>query len=261
MSTVSATPTDFERIRRWRDMYRLEMSCQIIHDSLHDRDGWTQEYLLAVDDTPVGYGSLARGGPWSGRSALYECYVTPAWRGHLFRLFEVLIASSDAVDIEVQSNDALASVMLHSFAGDVRSEAVIFEDALVTTLRPQGATFRAPTAAEASDVPAKHLRWCGVVEVEGTVAASGGILFHYNRPFGDIYMEVVEGFRGRGLGAFLVQELKRVCYEGGHVPGARCNPDNEASRRTLQKAGFVPCGHILKGMVKRAPTSPGATAA
>jgi GNAT superfamily N-acetyltransferase len=87
------------------------------------------------------------------------------------------------------------------------------------------------------------------VEVDGIVAAAGGILFHYNRPFGDLHMEVEEPFRRRGLGSFLVQELKRVCYEGGHVPAARCNPDNIASQRTLQKAGLVPCGHILKGTV------------
>ena len=81
------------------------------------------------------------------------------------------------------------------------------------------------------------------------MAATGGILFHYNRPFGHIHLEVAEPFRRRGLGSFLVQELKRVCYEGGHVPAARCNIDNIASQRTLQKAGFVPCGHILKGSV------------
>jgi len=43
--------------------------------------------------------------------------------------------------------------------------------------------------------------------------------------------------------------LKRVCYEQGNVPAARCNPSNVASRKTLQKAGFVPCGHILTGSV------------
>ena len=88
-----------------------------------------------------------------------------------------------------------------------------------------------------------------VVEVEGKIAATGGMLFHYNRPYGDIYMEVSEAFRRRGLGCYLVQELKRVCYEQGSVPAARCNPANIASRRTLQKAGFVPCGHILTGSV------------
>jgi GNAT superfamily N-acetyltransferase len=98
---------------------------------------------------------------------------------------------------------------------------------------------------------------CGVVELDGQVAGSGGILFHYNRPYGDIYMDVAEPFRRRGAGSFLVQELKRVCYEGGHVPAARCNPANIASRRTLQKAGFVPCGHILTGSVRIDPATRG----
>jgi hypothetical protein len=49
------------------------------------------------------------------------------------------------------------------------------------------------------------------------------------------------------LGVFIVQELKRVCHEGGFTPGARCNPKNIPSQRTLQKAGFVPYGNLLVG--------------
>src|SRR5204862_6448036 len=90
-----------------------------------------------------------------------------------------------------------------------------------------------------------------VVEIEGTVAAAGDILFHYSRPYGDIYMKVAEPFRRRGLGSYLVQELKRVCYEGASVPAARCNPKNIASRQTLQNAGFVPCAHILHGTIEQ----------
>lgn len=258
MTTVTAVPTDLARVRRWRDVYRAEMGCQIVHDSLHDRDGWTREYLLSAGGAPAGYGSVAVGGPWSGRPAAYEFYVIPAHRHLLFDLFRALLAASGAVDIEVQSNDDVGTVMLHAFAREVRSESILFEDARVTTDRPAGATFRAPTAPEAPDVPAEDLRWCGVVEVEGVVAASGGILFHYNRPYGDLYMEVSEPFRRRGIGSFLVQELKRVCYEGGHVPAARCDPGNEASRRTLQRAGFVPCGHILKGAVAPGAAEPSA---
>ena len=87
------------------------------------------------------------------------------------------------------------------------------------------------------------------MEAEGRIVATGGILFHYNRPYGDIYMEVEEPFRRRGLGCYLVQELKRVCYEQGSVPAARCGLANIPSRKTLQKAGFIPCGHILNGSV------------
>jgi GNAT superfamily N-acetyltransferase len=247
---ISAKATTLEDIVLWRDMYRSEMTCQIVHDSIHERRGWTDEYMLFVAGTTVGYGSVAVGGPWKGTPTAYEFYVVPHQRLQIFELFHELLGASGAVGIEVQSNDVLATTMLHTFAGPMTSESVLFHDKASTARRPIGATFREPTATEAPDVPRDRLRWHGVVEVEGTVAASGGILFHYNRPYGDIYMETKESFRRRGLGSFLVQELKRVCYEGGHVPAARCNPDNVASRRTLQSAGFVPCGHILKGSVR-----------
>jgi len=110
---------------------------------------------------------------------------------------------------------------------------------------------REPTASEASNADVEERQWRRVVDIDGRVAASGGVLFHYNRPYGDIYLDVEEPFRRRGVGSFLVQELKRACYEGGHVPAARCNTGNVASQRTLQRAGFVPCGHILKGVLGR----------
>jgi GNAT superfamily N-acetyltransferase len=245
---ASATAVPLDDVVRWRDPYRLEMACQITHDSLHTRPGWSQEYLLRLGSAPCGYGSVAVGGPWTGKPTIYEFHLAPGRpRQHAFALFEALLATSGAVAIVVQSNATLATAMLHTFAREIVSESVLFEDGVTTSLRPAGATFHEPTPAEAPDVAAQHLRWMGVVEVEGSVAANGGILFHYNRPYGDIYMEVEEPFRRRGLGAFLVQELKRVAYEGGHVPAARCNPANVASRLTLQKAGFVPCGHILTG--------------
>jgi GNAT superfamily N-acetyltransferase len=248
---VSAEAASLEDIVLLRDMYRLEMGCQITHDSIHERQGWTHEYRLLLGGAAVGYGSVAVTGPWAGKPTVYEFYVVPHHpRLHLFELFRALLAASRAVGIEVQSNDTLGTVMLHTFARDVSSESILFHDKLATSLSPPGATFREPTAFEARDVPKDQLKWRGVVEVDGTVAATGGILFHYNRPYGDIFMEVAEPFRRRGLGAFLVQELKRVCYAGGHVPAARCNTDNVASRRTLQKAGFVPCGHILTGSVR-----------
>ena len=60
-------------------------------------------------------------------------------------------------------------------------------------------------------------------------------------------MEIAESFLQKGFGSFLVQELKRECYELGAVPCARCSPTNVASRRTLLRAGFVPFAHILNG--------------
>jgi GNAT superfamily N-acetyltransferase len=248
---VSVSATTLERIHLWRDMHRFEMNCQVVHDSIHDRPGWTQEFLLAVGETPVGYGSLAIGGPWKDSPTLYQVYVVPTHRQRLLDLYGRLVEVSEAVQITIQSNDPLATVMLHAWVTQATSNAILFHDRLVTTLAPAGATYRAATAAEAPDVPPQELLYRGVVEIDGQVAATGGVMFHYNRPFGDIYMDVNEPFRRRGCGSFIVQELKRICYENGHIPAARTNTDNIASQRTLQKAGFVPCGHILTGPVRR----------
>jgi GNAT superfamily N-acetyltransferase len=232
-----AKPVTVNEIARWRDLYRQEMNCQIIHDSLHPREGWTQPYFLEADGAPAGYGSIVIGGPWKGTRTVFEFYVLPGCRSRVFDLFGAFLADSQATAINVQSNDAILTVMLHAFAKKIVSESIVFADRLTTAHQMDNATLR--------QRPEPDSDWA--IEFNGEVAATGGILYHYNRPYGDIYMEVAEAFRRRGFGSYLVQELKRICYEGGSIPCARCNPSNIASRKTLQKAGFVPCAHILSG--------------
>ena len=248
---VATRRADFPEIEAMRDIYRQEMNCQIIHDSIHSRPGWTEEYLLTDDGVSVGYGSVAVGGPWKEKPTLYEYFVLPQFRSRMFDLFIDLLTSSRVIMIETQSNDPLLTVMLHTFAQNVTSESILFHDKLTTSHSPLNAVFRRASPDDGAQIVQQELdseaKW--VVTVESSIAAAGDILYHYNRPYGDIYMKVGESFRRRGLGSYLVQELKRVCYEGGSVPAARCNPKNIASRKTLQKAGFVPCGHILNGTV------------
>jgi GNAT superfamily N-acetyltransferase len=93
-----------------------------------------------------------------------------------------------------------------------------------------------------------------VIDVAGVVVATGGLMFHYNPPYSDIYMEVAPAWRERGIGAFLVQELKRVSYEMGKTPAARCPAWNVASRRTLQRAGMAACAWIIAGTLR--PSAP-----
>lgn len=76
-------------------------------------------------------------------------------------------------------------------------------------------------------------------------------MLNYNFPYADIYMQVNEPFRRKGLGSFLVQELKAEAYRIGRVPAARCNIDNKISKATLLKAGFKICGFRLKGNIQK----------
>ncbi len=50
---------------------------------------------------------------------------------------------------------------------------------------------------------------------------------------------------------FMFGPFKRVRYQGGSNPAARCKVTNVASRQTLQRAGFVPCWHLLHETVAR----------
>ena len=176
-----------------------------------------------------------------------------ARRTRLFDLFEALLATSRARFFEVQTNEPCLPIMLPVYGRDIVSESIVFADHLTTTLPANGAVFR-PTTSDKDAHDSIEERAGGpeaVLEVDGQVAGKGGVLFHYNRPYGDVYMEIAEPFRQHGLGAYLVQELKRLTYELGAIPAARCNPDNAASRRTLQRAGFAPCAHILVGAISR----------
>ena len=252
--TPFAMESTLKEILPWRDLYRQEMNCQIVKDSIHFRDGWTKEYVLRQGLVTVGYGSVAVAGPWAGKPTIYELHVAPPSACGVFDLFEALLRASGAVAIESQSNDPMLTVMLHVFGHDVRSESILFHDRLITHHPPpNGAVLRPATSDDAAQIARHRLdeRADWVLEVDGNIAATGGALFHYNRPYGDIYMTVAEPMRRRGLGSYLVQELKRVCYETGNVPAARCNPTNVPSRKTLQKAGFVPCGHILAASVRQ----------
>jgi GNAT superfamily N-acetyltransferase len=234
---IEVKPVADDDIARWRDLYRREMNCQIVHDNMHARPGWTQPYLFEVEGAAAGYGSILVGGPWTRTRTVFEFFVAPNHRARVFDLFERLLAASEATAMEVQSNDVLLTVMLHTWARNIVSEKIIFEDGRITALAFDNALVRQRGEP--------HHDW--VVDIGGEVAANGGILYHYNRPYGDIYMEVAEPFRRRGLGSYLVQELKKACYQLGSIPCARCNPDNIASRKTLQRAGFLPCAHILTG--------------
>ena len=240
---------DPNQISSLREEYREEMQCQIIHDSIHERRGWSVEYVLEVDGAAVGYGSVAIGGPWTTAHSLYEFYVRRAIRQRIFDLFAALRAKCKVSKIETQTNDPFLSVMLHTFAENVHAESILFEDQFETRLQPEGVGFRPREVGDVELLKALELDdtagW--VVTLNGRIAGAGGILYHYNRPYGDIYMKITETFQGKGLGAYLVQELKRACRAGGSVPAARCNIANLASRRTLQKAGFIPCGNLVSG--------------
>lgn len=228
-----------------RDLYRQEMNCQIVHDSYHRR-GFTTPYMISVKGKTAGYGTVTNGSHRAvPAGTLSEAYILPSHRDLAVPIFHELLSASRAHRIEAQTNDTFLLLMLYDFATEITSETILFHDSHTTNLVLPNSVFRRATDAD-TDLPGGG-DW--ILEVSGTIVGAGGFLTHYNPPYGDIYMEVAELYRCRGYGSYLVQELKKVCYEAGRRPAARCNAENIASRKTLEKAGLLPCARILVGRV------------
>jgi GNAT superfamily N-acetyltransferase len=180
-----------------------------------------------------------------------ELFVRPDDRALAPALFRRLVAASGARAVEAQTNDALLARMLQEHATEPSSDRILFDAGDTTTLDVPlpGAVVRAVTADDRARVFAHAHEPVGAwgVAYDGALVATGGLAHHYNPPFADVYMEVAPAVRRRGVGSWLVQELKRICREAGGVPAARCHVDNLASRRTLERAGMRPCARLVRG--------------
>ena len=204
--TSDVSPVPLAEIAALRDLYRQEMNCQIVHDSLHER-GFTESYLVRANEKVVGYGALIRDrAGW--KDTIKEFYVFPAHRAHALEFFRQFALAARVARIEAQTNDRLLTLMLFDCATTITSRTILFHDELTTHLVLSGVTFRKATEEDRPGIFPHTVEGVGdwLVEAVGEIVATGGILFHYNVPYGDIYMEVAERFRRRGFGSYLVQE-------------------------------------------------------
>lgn len=245
--TTTARKTELKEIQALRALFLEETNFQIRYDAYHER-GWTDSYLLMTDDLDVGYGSI-KGREIKDRDTVFECFIVRPFRKGASELFRQLLTASEAQFIECQSNDLLLSSMLYEFSRSVSADVVLFEDHAVTEYVFPGAVVRPKHADDQIFEHRSEPVGDYVVELNGEVVASGGFLLHYNKPFADLYMEVREDCRRRGIATFLLQELKRHCYVAGRVPAARCEIRNTGSRGALLKAGLRVCGFMLMGKV------------
>lgn len=248
--TANVSKVELNTIQPLRTLFLQETNFQVRYNACHER-GWTDSYLLELDGSRVGYASIKGLEEIRARDAIFEFFVIRSFRKHASSLFRQLLAASGARYVECQSNDLLLSSMLFEHATNIRANVTLFEDDAVTGHVVPGAVVRPRRDSDQIFRHAAEPAGDYVVVVDGEVAGTGGFLRHYNMPFADLYMEVREDCRKRGLGSLLIQEVKKACYLAGRVPAARCNLDNTASRATLVKAGMRVCGFMLTGVAAR----------
>jgi GNAT superfamily N-acetyltransferase len=244
------TKTALSEILPLRTLFLQENNFQIRYNACHER-GWTDSYLFSIDGRSVGYGSVKGNAIHTDRDTVFEFYVIPAFRNFSLLLFTELLSVSRAVLIECQSNDGLLTPLIYQFGKDINSDVILFEDHISTSLKVDGVIFRRRKEEDVNFEHKSEPEGDFILEVDKEIVATGGFLLHYNRPFADLYMEVKEPFRRRGLGSLIIQEIKRECYIAGRVPAARCNIVNIASKNTLVKGGLRIVGFMLLGNVKQ----------
>jgi GNAT superfamily N-acetyltransferase len=250
-TVFTSVEVPLQEIAPWRDELRAESNCQIVHDSLYERRGWCLQYLLKAGGITVGFAGVAIGGPWKGRRTVFDFYVRRADRDRWPALWASLVDASRTDSYELQTNLPLMPELLKQLPGPHQVDRLLYGEGQATSLPAHGARLRQLTSARETRACLKeragNCDW--VLELDAAEAGKGSLLFHYNVPYADIAMDIHEPFRRRGLGSYLVQELKRCARELGAIPAARTSPDNVASQRTLEKAGMIRTGEIVFGQL------------
>lgn len=65
-------------------------------------------------------------------------------------------------------------------------------------------------------------------------------------PYADLGMVVAQAYRSKGLGSFMLTQLKQYCYQTGLKPICSCEVTNLASQKAIEKAGFISVQRIMK---------------
>ncbi|HVW16120.1 MAG TPA: hypothetical protein VHB54_19980, partial [Mucilaginibacter sp.] len=186
--------TTLDRISSLRNLFLQDCNFQVRYNAVHERN-WSDSYLILDDGLAIGYGSVKGRDDLSLRDAIFEFYLMPAWRKYASTIFKELLVVSKVNYIECQSNDPLLSGMLYEFGTGIYSDVILFKDGPVTDLHVPGATFRERHDGDTLFEHHGEPEGTHVIEVDDKVIATGGFLLHYNKPFADLYMEVLEAYR------------------------------------------------------------------
>jgi len=95
---IDVARVPLEEVRPLRELYRREMACQVVHDSLPGR-GFGDLFLIRLDGRVAGYG-FVMGYQGEPRDLVREFYVLPALRGSALAIFRRLVEASGARRVE-----------------------------------------------------------------------------------------------------------------------------------------------------------------
>jgi GNAT superfamily N-acetyltransferase len=267
LAPVEIVAAEREEVQRLRELFQREVN-DIFLTERGFWWGWYEAHLIRCQGRAIGYGLVE---VETDYRQLMEFYLLPVYRPDARAVQEQVLRQLSVTHMQTDTRREFQTLLFYDFCEQITAHDLFFRDRFSTHCEFPGLTFRrAANGDSAALFPVLHgpggapfemeseeelrewissgLRW---LLLDGAAVVGVGALFEdFNRPFAEVGMMVSPPFRRRGYGTFILQELKKECYRIGLTPASRCAWDNEASRRSHDRSGFLLSGRQLLGVVK-----------
>lgn len=247
-----------------RSRYLEELDDYVVYEAplFHEA---TKHFAVLDGSRRVGYVSFK-----TDSRIVLEAWIESESRQLRMRAVTDWIRQLDATRIRSKTTDGFLSTLLHELCREIRVESLHFARRRGSSLAIDGTMLRPavsgdqarlceilcrPEARELeieNEATVRELISGGntywALEVDGVITGVGAVW--YNRlqsKYVDVGMVIHPEWRGRGFGAFTLQELSLKCERRGFVPRAGCFVEHDVSRRTLERAGFEVSSEMLLG--------------
>lgn len=218
--------------------------------------GNSQCYIIIYNGKKAGHFFV------DSKKTLVQFYTFTEYFIHAPEIFEYIIANNIAENATVSTKETEFLSLCLDYQKNISIDCYLFTDN--KNIKYELANFKDVSfkLAKSNDIvtikakcdPAFEGYYEDLIENNQLfVLYSGDILlgigefriFKSNEQYGDIGMIVAEEYRKKGIGAYIITQLKEHCYMNNLKPMACCNPKNIASRKTLEKSGFIANHRII----------------
>lgn len=250
---IRFTPVALDLLESWRDNYLDSLSyAQDMHsESMISWMPGEMCYIINRNDEPIGYMILNK------NNELIEFYIHAGLLTQKEVIFSEAIEKFGIKSVYCKSFDQVLLSCCHTFSDSSKLAGYLFQDYI-----PQSGTALDPTInvrlATKNDIPFLNSFENELLDegeeiepyvennsvylfMKGDELIGCGYLFNVipGRRHYDVGMWVNQTFRRKDYGTQIISYLMNYCFDKGFVPTAGCAEDNVASRRTLEKSGFV----------------------
>lgn len=212
--------------------------------------GNSQGYAIIYEGKKAGHFFV------DSEKALVQFYILPDYFIYAPKIFEYVISSDIVESAAVSTKETEFLALCLDYQKSISTDCYLFTDSKKIRYELDGFKDVSFRLAKVNDIEAIKTKCDPAFEgyyedlirndelfVLYSVDILLGIgefrIIKSNERYGDIGMIVAEEYRKKGVGTYIITQLKEHCYRNNLKPIACCNIKNIASKNTLEKSGFI----------------------